>query len=65
MIFYRGYMIFYRAYMIFYEGQMLQSNQSDYSICYKYDLSIHVHVPQSLYMYTGIAAITVNDHKVL
>ena len=31
-------MIFCRAYMTFYEGNRLQSNQSDYSICYKYML---------------------------
>ena len=35
-------MIFYRAYMIFYEGKILQSNKSDYSIWYKYDLHVNV-----------------------
>ena len=31
----RQNVIFYGGYMIFYEGWILQSNQSDYSICYK------------------------------
>ena len=35
-------MIFYRVYMIFYEGKILQSNKSDYSICYKYNLHVNV-----------------------
>ena len=38
-----------KIYIIFYEGQTLQSNQSDYSICYKQDLlfSIYCFCPQN------------------